>query len=33
MDTAREIEQAILDYRASRLGAIDHTEAPQGKHT
>ena len=33
MNTAREIEQAILDYRAGRLGAIDHTEAPQGEHT
>jgi redox-sensitive bicupin YhaK (pirin superfamily) len=33
MNTAREIEQAILDDRAGRLGAIDHTEHPQGEHT
>ncbi len=32
MNTAREIEQAILDYRAGRLAAIDHTEPPQGEH-
>lgn len=30
---ADEIEQAILDYRAGRLGAIDHTKPPQGEHT
>lgn len=25
MNTAREIERAILEYRVGRLGAIDHT--------
>jgi hypothetical protein len=25
MNTEREIHQAILDYRAGKLGTIDHT--------
>ncbi|MEZ4393844.1 MAG: pirin family protein [Polyangiales bacterium] len=33
MNTEREIEQAILDYRAGRLGAIQPTEGKQGEHS